>query len=259
MVHWTEEMFIEHADVWLEIHERAWPHGEEQAKDLAAILARHGVGAGAGILDAPCGIGRHATHLAKLGFRTVGVDLSPAFVERAGTKAREAGVTGRARFVVGDLRRLGGALRGEPPFDAALNLWTSFGYYDEPTDVTILRGYADAVRPGGTVLLYVANRDYIVRHFDPHGYEAFGDLVHIEMRRLDLDASRVRNEWRFFRRRGDDLEHVATVRVDHRAYALHELRALFERTGWHVEAAYGGYRMNPPSVDAPTLLVVGRR
>lgn len=41
IVHWTEELFLEHADVWLEIHERTWLLGEEQARDLEAILAPH--------------------------------------------------------------------------------------------------------------------------------------------------------------------------------------------------------------------------
>jgi len=35
----------------------------------------------------------------------------------------------------------------DAPFDAALNLWTSLGYYDEETDVRILQEYGKLVRP----------------------------------------------------------------------------------------------------------------
>lgn len=258
--HWTEDLFLRHPEVFLAIHENAWPAGEEQTRDLRAILDRFGVPSGGRILDAPCGIGRHATRLAKAGYRTVGVDLSPVFIERARERAAHEGMAHRTTFVVGDLRRLSDAVSASAgTFDAALNLWTSLGYYGDETDVAILREYTRLVRPGGVLLLYIVNRDYVVRHFDPQGHEAFGDFVLIEQRHLDLDASWMRNEWRFFRRHGEDLDHIATIPVAHRSYSLHELRSLFERGGWRVEATFGGWKMDAPSVEISTLFLVGRR
>lgn len=258
--HWSEELFLRHADLWLAVHERAWAYGGEQARDLQGILEKHGIGAGSRILDAPCGIGRHSTHLAKLGYRTVGVDISPLYIEQARRRAAEAGAADRTSFLVGDLRSLGEAVPAEQrPFDAAMNLWTSLGYYGEEADMRILRQYGDLVRPGGLFILYIVNREFIVRRFDPHGYDEFGDVVNIEQRSLDLETSWMRNEWRLFRKQGEDLEHEATIRVDHRIYSLHELRSLFDRGGWRVEAAYGGYKMDPPSIDSATLLLVGRK
>ncbi len=258
--HWTEELFVRHEEIFRAIHDHAWPHGAEQAEQIARVFERFGVGPNARILDAPCGIGRHATRLARLGHRVVGVDLSRAYVDRARELAAQEGVGDRTTYVPGDLRRLPAAIpAGEGGFDAALNMWTSIGYYDEETDAGILRDVASLVRPGGLLLLETINRDFLVRHFDPQGREAFGDLVQIEQRHLDLERSRMRNEWRFFRARGEDLEHLATIPVDHRVYGLHELRALLERTGWDVAGAFGGLRMDPPSFDAPRLLVVGRK
>ena len=258
--HWTEDLFLRHPEVFLAVHENAWSKGEEQARDLNAILERFGVPAGGRILDAPCGIGRHATRLAKMGYRTVGVDLSPVFVARATELARQEGVADRATYRIGDLRRLTEAVPvTEGPFDAALNLWTSLGYYDEETDVRILQEYGKLVRPGGILVIYIVNRDFVVRHFDPQGYEALGDLVHIEQRHLDLVTSRMRNEWRFFRRNGVDLDHILRVPIDHCIYSLHELRRLLVRGGWHPTEAFGGFKMDAPSIDSPTQVVVGRR
>src|SRR5207249_10306381 len=108
----------------------------------------------------------------------------------------------------------------EASFDAALSLWTSLGYYDEGTAVRILQEYAKLVRPGGILVIYIVNRDFVVRHFDPQGYETFGDIVHIEQRHLDLATSRMRNEWRFFRRIGGDLGHILPVPRAHRICCL---------------------------------------
>ncbi len=258
--HWTEALFLRHPEVFLAIHENAWSTGDEQANDLQRILERFGVPAGGRILDAPCGIGRHATRLAKMGYRVLGVDLSPVFVGRARELANREGVADRARYRVGDLRRLSDIVpRSERALDAAMNLWTSLGYYDEETDVRILQEYAKLIRPGGILVVYIVNRDFVVRHFDPQGYETFGDIVHIEERHLDLATSRMQNRWRFFRRNGEDLDHILTVPIEHCIYSLYDLRRLLVRGGWQVVDAFGGFKMNPPSIDSPTQLVVGRR
>ena len=258
--HWTETLFLRHPEVFLAVHENAWSIGEAQAKDLQRILERFGVPAGGRILDAPCGIGRHGTRLAKMGYHVVGVDLSPTFVERAKELADREGVADRATYRVGDLRRLSESVpRSVGAFDAAVNLWTSLGYYDEETDVRILQEYVKLVRPGGILIVYLVNRDYVVRHFDPQGYESFGDIVHIEQRHLDLATSRMQNEWRFFRRNGEDLDHIFTTAIEHCIYSLHDLQGLMVRGGWSVVEAFGGFKMDPPSIDSPTQLVVGRR
>ncbi|HYM38885.1 MAG TPA: class I SAM-dependent methyltransferase [Thermoplasmata archaeon] len=258
--HWTTRLFLDHDEIFLRIHEHGWEAGAGQAQDLKALFDRFGVPTGGRILDVPCGIGRHSTRLAKMGYRTLGVDLSPAYVRRAQELAEREGVADRAIYRVGDMRDLVRSVAPEErPFDAAINLWTSLGYYGEDADAAILRGYADLVRPGGLFVLFIVNRDWVVRHFDPQGWEEFGDLVHIEDRHLDLDASWMRNRWRFFRKKDEDLEGIAAIGAEHRIYSLHELRSLFERGGWQVEATFGGLKMDDPSFDAPSLAIVGRK
>lgn len=257
--HWTEKLFVDHSEIFLAIHEHGWEHGQEQAEALKALFNRFGVPAGGRILDVPCGIGRHSTRLAKMGYRTLGLDLSAAYVTRARELAAKEGVSDRATFREGDMRDLKAAVpEDERPFDVAMNLWTSLGYYGEDTDLAVLRGYRELVRAGGLMVLFIVNRDWVVRHFDPQGYEEFGDLVHIEDRHLDLDASWMRNRWRFFRKAGDDLEGIATIDLGHRIYSPHELRSLFERAGWHVEGCFTGFSEEPATFDAPSVTVVGR-
>ena len=257
--HWTDLLFLRHPEAFLAVHEAAWEKGEEQTQDLRRLLERFGVAPGARVLDAPCGVGRHATRLAAMGFRVVGVDLSPAFIERAKDLARPLASGDRATYLVGDLRNLSHEVASLAPFDVALNLWASLGYYGEEGDAHILREYAKLVRPGGLLVLFIVNRDYVVRHFEPQSFEAYGDFVVISQARLDLGASWMRNEWRFFRRGGEDLVHVVTVPVEHRIYSLHELLRLLESSGWHVAGTFGGWKMDPPAADAHALTIVARR
>jgi SAM-dependent methyltransferase len=187
------------------------------------------------------------------------MDLSPDYVSRAQELAEQEGVADRVTYLVGDLRRLRDAVPKEAaPFDAAMNVWTSLGYYDDSTDEQILRGYASVVRPGGLFLLYIVNRDFVVRHFSSQNYEEFGDVVEIEQAHLDLDVSRMKNDWRFFRKRGEDLRHRTDSSVKMRLLTPHEADSLLEAAGWHVDAAYGGWGREAVSAERRKLVLVAR-
>src|SRR5438309_10819767 len=136
VTHWTEDLFLRYPDVFLAVHGNAWSTGEKQARDLHALLERFGVPSGGRILDAPCGIGRHSTRLAKMGYRTVGVDVYPVFVARATELARQEGVSDRATYRIGDLRSLTETVPvTHGPFHAPLKPRTSLGNFTEEPDM----------------------------------------------------------------------------------------------------------------------------
>lgn len=87
---------------------RERPYGYLPELGLVLELAAR---TGGPILDLGCGTGRVALALAREGYEVVGLDLNPAFVERARAEAARPGseISGRVRFEVGDARdfRLG--------------------------------------------------------------------------------------------------------------------------------------------------------
>lgn len=88
---------------WL-LGDRLHPGGAPLTDRLIDAL---GVGSSARVADVACGSGASALQLvARTGCRVVGVDLSPANVERARAAAAAANVGGRVRFTVGDAERL---------------------------------------------------------------------------------------------------------------------------------------------------------
>jgi SAM-dependent methyltransferase len=106
-----------------------------------------GLAKGSRVLDVACGTGRHAVRLARRGASVLGVDVTPAYLAEARRAAR--GLP-NARFLRADMRRV--SRRAE--FDAAINLWTSFGYFEDPADdLKTLRAVARALKPGGLFLI----------------------------------------------------------------------------------------------------------
>ncbi|HEX4826482.1 MAG TPA: class I SAM-dependent methyltransferase [Candidatus Polarisedimenticolaceae bacterium] len=69
---------------------------------LIGLLKENGIASSAAILDAGCGTGTLALHLAAAGYRVTGVDLSPAMIEAAKAKDRKNEVT----WTTGDLTAL---------------------------------------------------------------------------------------------------------------------------------------------------------
>lgn len=109
------------------------------------------------VLDAPCGWGRIGNRLARGGASVIGIDLNAAYVSAAIAEAEAWGVD--ARYGVGDIRRLD----ADGEFDAVVNWYTSFGYFDDATNRDVLSRFARALRPGGVLLIENLNRDWLVR------------------------------------------------------------------------------------------------
>src|SRR6476660_4461092 len=79
-----------------------WDTGRPSS-ELQRVLARNPIQP-CRALELGCGTGTNSVWLAQQGFEVTGVDLAPLAVERAGERARAAGVT--AHFVVGDVLHL---------------------------------------------------------------------------------------------------------------------------------------------------------
>jgi SAM-dependent methyltransferase/RimJ/RimL family protein N-acetyltransferase len=99
------------------------------------------------VLDVPCGEGRIAGRLAGMGCEVVGVDYTEAWIELAREQYPQA------RFEVGDMR----ALAYDEEFDAVVNWFTSFGYFDPQTNDDVLARFARALRTGGRLLIELHN------------------------------------------------------------------------------------------------------
>ena len=138
------------------------------------------------ILDLPCGQGRHAIELARRSYDVTGVDLSEYMLGVARERADAAGV--RVRWLAGDMRE---ALPGAS-FDLVLNLFTSFGYFDDEADDHRVVGAAAAMlEPGGRFLLEVINGARIMRNFQEREWFTVGQTAVMERRSLDRSTRRM--------------------------------------------------------------------
>ena len=101
------------------------------------------------IMDLACGRGRHSRYLCDMGYIVTGVDLSSQSIAYAKQFENQ-----NLKFHVHDMRNDFGRLQ----FDHVLNLFTSFGYFENDNDnILVLKNVQRALKEHGTVLIDFMN------------------------------------------------------------------------------------------------------
>lgn len=118
--------------------------------ELQRMIADLPLRGGERVLDLACGDGVYSVWLAErvgAGGEVVGVDIAPAYLQRARQHAAASGLDARISFRQGDIARL--------PFpDDAFDLaWCAHSLYSLPDPVAALRELRRVVRPGGVVAI----------------------------------------------------------------------------------------------------------
>ena len=111
------------------------------------------------ILDLCCGPGRHCLEFARRGFCVTGVDRTARYLELA--RARSAEQRLDIEFLQADMR----TFKRAEHFDVALNLFSSFGYFEDPNDdLQVLRNLQESLKPGGKLLMEMLGKEPLARN-----------------------------------------------------------------------------------------------
>jgi len=146
---------------------------------------------GQDVLDLCCGVGRHTVELARRGLAVTGVDRSPFLLSKARDRAEEERVD--VEWIESDMRDF---VRAES-YDLVLNMFTSFGYFeDKNDDLEVLGKIFANLRPGGKFLMDTFGKEQLAAVFQPTTSEEApnGDLL-IRRHEVRDDWCRIRNEW----------------------------------------------------------------
>ncbi|MBI1374121.1 MAG: methyltransferase domain-containing protein [Phycisphaera sp.] len=218
---------------------------ESAAAEVRGLVGLMGVAPAARMLDICCGNGRHMATLLDMGFDVTGVDLSEAQLRRA---AEREGFDGR--LVQADVRDL----PFDACFDAAVNLFTSFGYFEsDDENAAALRQMARVLRAGGVLAMDLINRENLERIFEP--------LTRDEIDGVTVESRRSLTDQRSYKHTtvtdGDGRVH--TFKESVRLYRPGEIAALFADAGLGDVRMYGDYHGRAFEPDAPRMIVIGTR
>ncbi|MBN1257265.1 MAG: methyltransferase domain-containing protein [Planctomycetes bacterium] len=216
--------------------------GEEEAAFIKQALQLH---KGQRVLDAPCGAGRIAVPLAKMGCCVTGIDIRKKFINRARARCKKEGM--QATFKVMNLLDLDFT----EEFHGVCSWFGSFGYFSDEDNLRLLAQFVKALRKGGRLLVDQINREWILRNFKAE--ETIKEEAQA-FRRWDKEQQRI----------------VATVTViagKHRTknflslrlYTPAQLAKLFKYIGLKVEAFYASQIGGEFNRSSPRMIIVGRK
>jgi len=188
---WVEDLFDgPYAGHSLELAEDS----ERNEREAAFIIGELGLEPDERVLDLACGHGRHAMYIAPKVGSLLGIDRTRAYLEYATNWSQGLGLA-NAEFVLGDMRELD--YEGE--FDAAYNYFTAWGYWDDETNLDILRRVCHALKPGGRFLLEFIHRDALMRRWSPKNWRQIDDALLLEESTFDFTTGRSINRRTYLR------------------------------------------------------------
>ena len=222
---------------------------EKRAPREAALIKRvlH-LRRGRRVLDCPCGLGRIARELARLGLDVTGVDLTASYIRRARRRAARRRLA--VRFIQGDMRELA----FEKEFDAVVNWFSSFGYCDDDGNLAAARAAYRALRPGGRFLIEVIHKTWMLGHWRPDTEEVHAGVRIRSQAWWNGRTGRLHNVWTMTR---------GTVRERHafsmRVYSAPELRRLLAQAGFRDVRVLARPSLGRVTRHARRLIAVARR
>lgn len=202
---------------------------------------------GARILDLCCGMGRHSLALSGLGYGVTGVDLSEILL----TEAKLLDTFSQVKWIRGDMRNVPLNER----YDAVVNLFTSFGYFDTDEENTqVLKEMDRLLVPCGRFVVDFLNPAYIQKSLIPYSIRT-ENLLHIEETRT-IEADYVKKKI-VLKEPGRE-ERVYSEQV--KLYNLNQFKTMFARTSLQIDAVYGHYDGQSYDKDlSPRIIMVGHK
>jgi SAM-dependent methyltransferase len=224
-------------------------HFTAAVENVPKIVALTGV-TGGSVLDLACGPGRYVVPFAQAGFRVTGVDRTRFLLDEARERATKAGVA--VECVEADMREF---VRPSA-FDLVLNVYTSFGYFDDAAENRrVLENIFASLKPGGTFLFEHIGKELLAGKLQPSQVDTLPDGTLMVQRRWIIDDwSRIDVEWILIQ--GDQ---ATSFRLRHWLYSAREIRDLFAGVGFADTAIYGGLDGSTYGPQAQRLVAVARK
>lgn len=223
---------------------------EAAPQEVDQVISLLRIEPGATVLDLCCGIGRHSLEFARLGYSVTGVDRTVAYLQTARRAAAAQGLD--VEWIQADAREFvrPGA------FDHAINLYTSFGYFEDPAqDRLMAENIFRSLRPGGSLMMDLMGKERLARIFNPRSWEQLPDgSLFLQERAIKDDWTWIENRWILIKD-GQQQE----FRLGHRLYDGAGLRGLLLDAGFESVALYGDMAGAPYDNEARRLVAVARK
>ncbi len=221
----------------------------ETAGEVDGIIRLAELPEKAEILDCCCGMGRHTMEFASRGYKMTGVDLSKVYLDKAVREAAEKELDIRwSRMDVRDLDYIN-------RFDSVINMFSSFGYFEDPDDdLLLLKKIRRALKEKGTLFIEMWGKEVLARDFEERvWFEREGIKILLEYS-VDLNWTELHNRWLFYQN-----EKMTEYTFHHRIFSASEMASLLWQAGFEQVDIYGSFKGDLYDHKAERLILVAHK
>jgi len=158
------------------------------ARKIAGLITRTlKLPKGSKVLDVACGNGRHSLIFAAKGFDVLGIDLSTFLISEANKKLRTdyRKQKEHLRFEIRDMRNI----THKNEFDLAVNLFSSFGYFEKDAEnFKVFKSIARALKPGGYFFFDFLNETQLKKSIVPFDINVRNHNAVVQVRKIKDNA-----------------------------------------------------------------------
>ena len=194
---------------------------------------------GSKVLDVACGNGRHSLIFAAKGFDVLGIDLSSFLISEANKKLQTdyRKQKKHLRFEIRDMRNI----THVNEFDLAVNLFSSFGYFEKDSEnFKVFKSIARALKPGGYFFFDFLNETELKKNIVPFDIQVRNHNAVVQVRKIKNNA--VYKSIYIIRNNPKGRSPVVNEFYEMiKLYSLIELRKVFKRYGLKVIKTFGDY------------------
>src|SRR5258708_24778096 len=226
---------------------------ERTQREIDGVIKLLDLRPGDRILDCPCGYVRHSSELATRGFEVVGCDINHQMLEPALNSTR---ALSNVQFVRENMVHL----EFTEEFDAVVNLFFSFGFFDSDEENNqVLQNFYRALKPGGRFIMHtdinvprIVNGAYKLR--ETRRLKSGRQLEISEI--CDMQNKRLEGRWCLLSPDGSRQEltpYTAAI------YTLEDFTEMCKAVGFRNIRGYGDWMGTPLTSDSEDMIIVAEK
>jgi SAM-dependent methyltransferase len=224
---WYEKWFSN--KYYLEIYSH---RDEKEARDIINLIQRHvPLSTNAKVLDVCCGAGRHSIELARRGYSVTGFDLSSYLISQAKeslSKTKDADL--KVEFLIKDMKNF--SFSNE--FDAAINVFTSFGYFEtDEENFKVFENVKKSLKPGGYFVFDFINPDNLRKTLVSESEDVYDGVKILQKRHIE-------NNFVYKDIYIGSEKYTERLRL----YNTDDINTVFKTLGFEVKKTFGDYYGN---------------
>jgi SAM-dependent methyltransferase len=216
---------------------------EKEARDIINLIQRNiPLHRDSKILDVCCGAGRHSIEFARRGYNVTGFDLSSYLISQATENLKNAKEKDlKVEFLIKDMKNFS----FDKSFDAAINIFTSFGYFEtDEENFQVFGNIGKSLKKDGYFVFDFINSDNLRETLVPVSEDIFEGTKVIQKRYI-------KNGFVFKDILIDDEKYNERLRL----YSKDEIIHALNDTGFDVRRIFGDYYGNNYDIENSSRMI----